>query len=143
MEQAIFEGWAVVELFGHTREIGHVKTEYFGGTAMLRVDVPERAASEIVTTEVQYVNGERVPAGAKLVRDAVPARSRLVGMGAVYSLHPCTEAAALMAIEKMSHQPLRLIDVPALAAPDGPDDDDRDDPYDLDDSDCPDSEDLF
>lgn len=113
-QQATFEGWAVVELFGHSREIGYVKTEYFGGTAMLRVDVPERAASEILTTEAQYLNGTRVPAGTKLVRDAVPARSRLIGMGAVYALNPCTESAALIAIERMTHQPLRLIDVPAL-----------------------------
>ena len=114
LRQATFEGWAVVELFGHSREIGYVKTEYFGGTAMLRVDVPERAASEITTTEAQYLNGTRVPAGTKLVRNAVPARSRLIGMAAVYSLNPCTESAALIAIERMVHQPLRLIDVPAL-----------------------------
>jgi hypothetical protein len=31
-QQATFEGWAVVELFGHSREIGYVKTEYFGRT---------------------------------------------------------------------------------------------------------------
>ncbi len=28
-----FEGWAVVELFGHSREAGYVTTDYFGSGA--------------------------------------------------------------------------------------------------------------
>jgi len=39
--QAKFEGWAVVEIMGHNREIGFVTTEYFGGPALFRVDQPE------------------------------------------------------------------------------------------------------
>ena len=38
---ATFEGWAIVELFGHGKEAGFVKTEYYGSCAMFRVDVPE------------------------------------------------------------------------------------------------------
>lgn len=29
-EQAKFEGWAIVEMMGHRREIGHVTTEAYG-----------------------------------------------------------------------------------------------------------------
>lgn len=30
-EQSKFNGWAVVEIMGHNREIGFVTTEYFDG----------------------------------------------------------------------------------------------------------------
>ncbi len=28
-ETSKFEGWAVVEMFGHSREVGYITTEYF------------------------------------------------------------------------------------------------------------------
>jgi hypothetical protein len=40
-EQAVFSGWAVVELMGHQSEIGFVKTQAFGQAVMFRIDTPE------------------------------------------------------------------------------------------------------
>jgi hypothetical protein len=39
--QAKFEGWAVVEMMGHQKEIGFVTTEYFGGAVIL-LDIPQQ-----------------------------------------------------------------------------------------------------
>lgn len=40
-QQAKFEGWAVVEIMGHQKEIGYVTTQYFGPAGLFRVDRPE------------------------------------------------------------------------------------------------------
>lgn len=72
--QNTFSGWAVIELFGHSTEVGMVTTEYFGTAAMWRVEVPA-------------VNGN-------------PPRTRFVGPGAVYALNPCTEEAARRLLER-------------------------------------------
>jgi hypothetical protein len=39
--QSKFEGYAVVEIFGHIKEVGFVTTEYFGAAALFRIDTPE------------------------------------------------------------------------------------------------------
>ena len=41
-----FEGWAIVELFGHQREIGYVTTRYFGtaGREIVILEVPAQKA---------------------------------------------------------------------------------------------------
>jgi hypothetical protein len=36
-----FNGWAIVEIMGHQKFAGYVHTQAVGGTAMVRVDVPE------------------------------------------------------------------------------------------------------
>lgn len=119
--QAKFEGWAVVELFGHQREIGFVTTEYFGGTALFRIDVPELAEREYTLERVEWIDGKLAPAGTVVKRSAVDGRSRLVGPGAVYALNPCSEAAARKAIESTVRRDLAIISLPEgkqLVAPD-------------------------
>lgn len=39
-KQATFEGWAVLEIFGHQRYAGYVTTQAFGQSVLFRVDVP-------------------------------------------------------------------------------------------------------
>ncbi len=130
--QTEFSGYAVVELFGHGREVGFVKSVYFGTACMFQVDIPALAEREYELTEPQYVGHVWMAKGTKVRRPAVSGRSRLVSPGAVYSLNPCTEEAALAALEATSARPLIAIDIPAalIAAsePDEPDDD-EDDPY--------------
>jgi hypothetical protein len=97
-----FEGWAVVELFGHQKEFGFVTTQYFGGSAMFQIDVPELAEREVTLRAPGYVESSWTPAGTVVKRSAVPARSRLVGPSAVYSLNPCEEAVVRRMIDESS-----------------------------------------
>ncbi len=137
-QQSTFTGYALLELMGHQREIGFVTTEYFGGAAMFRVDTPELPEREFTLTSPEYVGGEWMAAGTKVKRAASPARTRLVAPGALYALNPCTEEAALTALEKASARPLILIEAPPKALLEEPlhvtvpeDDEDDDEDYPL------------
>ena len=112
-EQAKFEGWAIVEMMGHQREIGFVTTQAFGQAVMFRIDTPELPEREFVLTTPEYVADAWTPSGAKVKRAASPARSRLVSPGALYAINPCTEETARTAIERTSQRPLILISSPA------------------------------
>ena len=116
-QQKSFEGWAVVELFGHAKEVGFVTTETYGQAVLFRVDTPELPEREYTLTEPEYTsNGDGTsrwtPIGAKVKRQASPAKSRLIGPGAVYSIIPCSEATARLAIESMIRRPLILLELP-------------------------------
>lgn len=115
-EQAVFEGWAVVELMGHQSEIGFVKTQAFGQAVMFRIDTPELPEREYTLTVPEYIAHSWTPAGAVVKRAASPARSRLVSPGALYAINPCTEEAARTAIERSSSRPLILVSVPPAKA---------------------------
>jgi hypothetical protein len=126
-QQAKFEGWAVVGLFGHQKEAGFVTTEYYGNAAMFRIDVPELPEREWVLERPQRGdNYELLPIGTKVKREAVAARSRLVGPGAVYDMTPCTEELVRRAIEQGLSRPLIVLEMPAkpqlTAGPDGEED---------------------
>ena len=123
-QQANFEGWAIIELMGHQREIGFVTTQAFGQAVLFRCDTPELPEREFELTTPEYAEIEGpharqwCPAGTKVKRKASPARSRLISPGALYAINPCTEEAARQAIEHASNRPLILIELPerALAA---------------------------
>ena len=65
-QQSTFTGWAMLELMGHQREIGYVTTEYFGGAALFRVDVPELPEREFSLTAPEYVGADWMAAGSKV-----------------------------------------------------------------------------
>ena len=109
---AAFEGWAVVEMFGHTREIGFVTTEVYGSAVLFRVDTPALPEREFVTERPDWSGERTIPAGAKVKREAVSAKTRLIGPGAVYSIIPCTEQTAMRAIEEAIRRPLILLELP-------------------------------
>ncbi len=97
-QQAVFEGWAIVEMMGHQREIGFVTTQAFGQAVMFRVDTPELVEREFTLTVPEWTENGDVrswtPEGAKVKR------------------------AARTAIEKSAQRPLILLEVPAgLALP--------------------------
>lgn len=119
-QQANFEGWAIVEMLGHQREIGYVTTQAFGQAVLFRVDTPELQEREFILPRPEYVtvDGGRqwCVAGSKVKRSGSPARSRLVSPSALYALNPCTEEAAREALEHASPRPLILIEAPARAA---------------------------
>jgi hypothetical protein len=114
-EQAKFEGWAIVELFGHAREAGHITTAYFGTAAMFRVDVPDLPEREVTLLRPEYIDQGKecvmCPAGSKIMRAAVPGRTRFVSPGAIYAMNPCDEAAVFKALESMVHRDVKIIEL--------------------------------
>jgi hypothetical protein len=113
--QAKFEGWAVVEMMGHQREIGFVTTEYFGGAALFRVDSPEIPEREYVLERPEHTRHEgryvTLPVGSTVKRTSIPAKSRLVSPAALYALNPCTEETARKAIEEMVPRALIVLHI--------------------------------
>jgi hypothetical protein len=111
-QQSKFEGWAIVELMGHQREIGYVTTEYYGAACLFRVDVPDLPEREFILTRPQWNDGDRLNIGTKVRRAAVAGRSRLLGVGSLYAVNPCTEEAARVAIEEGVARPLIVLELP-------------------------------
>lgn len=103
--QTSFEGWAIVELMGHQRIAGFVKEQQLAGGALVRVDVP--------------------------AVDDRPAFTKMFGVGAIYGLTPCTEAAATHAVRHFCARPISEWDLPsprALPAPEAENDHEDEDP---------------
>ncbi|HZR27901.1 MAG TPA: hypothetical protein VFA71_03905 [Terriglobales bacterium] len=110
--QAKFEGWAVVEMFGHQREIGYVTTEIFGSAVLFRIDTPELPEREFVLESPELIAHQWTPEGTRVKRTSSPARSKLVGPGAIYAITPCTKETALNALESSNRRPLIRLDIP-------------------------------
>lgn len=113
-----FNSWGIVEMFGHTKEVGFVSTQYFGPACLFQIDVPELPEREMVLEFSKYLNGTTyAPAGTKVKLAASPKRSRLIGPGSIYSITPCTEATAMAAIESLAqtHREMIILDIPAHA----------------------------
>jgi len=111
-QQAQFNGWARVEVMGHQTHIGYVRTEAYGNAVLFRVDTPELPEREYVLDEPAYVDSRWTPAGAKVQRSAVPGVSVLIGAGSIYRIVPCSEAAAMKAVETNGRAELKLVELP-------------------------------
>lgn len=116
-QQASFTGWCLLELFGHQQEVGYVTTQYYGDKAMFQVDIPELPEREFILKEPEFaaVEGGQswCPKGTKVKRSAVPARSRIINPGAIYTMNPCSEEAARLALERKVVRALILVEAPA------------------------------
>lgn len=90
-EAAKFEGWCIVELFGHHQIAGYVSEQTIGGCGFVRVDVPATSGVEAYT--------------------------KLYGEKAIYAIHPCTEAIAKQAAAQLGrHGAMLPVHVPDLSA---------------------------
>lgn len=112
--QAQFSGWAKVEVMGHQSHIGFVKTEAYGTAVLFRIDTPQLPERQYVLEEPAYTDGTWTPAGSTVLRAASEGCSVLVGSGSIYRIVPCTEAAALRAIESSVRSELKLISLPEV-----------------------------
>lgn len=112
-EQAKFDGWAVVEVFGHQQHIGYVTTQAFGQAVLFRVDTPALPDREYELERPQWTGAGQQPAGAKVKRPGTQARSVLLGAGSIYRITPCTESAAQLAIDRTTPRDLIAVDIPA------------------------------
>lgn len=129
-EQAQFNGWARVEVMGHQTHIGYVRTEAYGGTVLFRIDSPELPEREFILEEPAYADGKWTRQGAVVKRGAVEGISVLVGAASIYRIIPCTESAAIKAIENGVRSELKLISAPpelVLAAGHERDEEDEED----------------
>lgn len=139
IQQATFDGWAIVDILGHQRYVGYVTTEAYGQAVLFRIDVPRLEQRERITKRPGYAQDNRyLPVGTAIVEGAVEGYTKLVGSGSIYTITPCTRDVALKAVEDMQTRPLMEVRLPpesalppASAAPgesgDGPDDDEDDD----------------
>lgn len=113
-----FKGWAIVEMMGHRREVGFVTTESFGAAVLFRVDTPERPERDYVLEKPEHAQvaanmpHRYCPAGTKVRRRRTPARSVLVAPGSLYAMNPCSERAALAALETFQPRPLFILELP-------------------------------
>jgi hypothetical protein len=94
-----FEGWAVVEMFGHTKEVGFVTTQYYGTACLFQIDVPELPEREFTLQKPEYTtsdNGDMrwTPAGAKVRRSAVDPSIRLLHAPKTRRVEPSKNAYA-------------------------------------------------
>jgi len=110
-ETSKFEGWAVIEMFGHSREAGYVSTEYFGTGALFRVDVPELPEREVVLVRPEWINNQLAGKGSKILRSSVQGRTRFIGPGAVYAMNPCSQEAVTKVLEAMSSRDVKIVEL--------------------------------
>lgn len=128
--QSSFEGWAIVEVFGHQRYAGFVTTQAFGQAVLFRVDVPPLAEHERTAKHYEYVDGKSVPPGSIVKEDAVQGYTKYFGPSAIYAMTPCSQDAAEQAVASMQLRNVSIVSLPpdaVLALPSGDDADDADD----------------
>lgn len=78
--------WAIVEVMGHKRFAGFVTEQTFGVATLIRVDVPETEQA----ARNGYVNGRWGMCEPR----TTGAYSKLIGVGSIYCITPCTEEVA-------------------------------------------------
>lgn len=96
-----FDSWALVELFGHQRIVGHVTEQAIGGASFIRVDVPDANGATRFT--------------------------RMYGAAAIYAINPIDRGTAIQLAQRVDADPVKAYELPQIAAPemvDGPEEDD-------------------
>jgi len=107
MEQSEIQGlpemWAVIELFGHQRAAGKLSTQNIGAVALIRLDVPE-----VTRKERSYDWGTRAEVTHEVT---TPAHTRFFGVGAIYSINPCSEETARAELARIGNPPIVQMEV--------------------------------
>jgi hypothetical protein len=80
-----FETWAIVEVMGHKKLAGWVTEQTIAGAALVRVDVPDTPADE--RYGVSHAATEKY--------------TKLIGVGSIYMLTPCSEEIARRAAREI------------------------------------------
>jgi hypothetical protein len=118
-QQGQVETWALVEIFGHTKLAGFCKTEAFGTTVMLRVDVPDLPERKRERSGYRDADGNYSDTLQKFEETlpAEPGYTRYYGMGSIFSITPCTEATARAAVDKMRRMEPKVLHVGSVEEP--------------------------
>jgi hypothetical protein len=69
-----------------------------------------------VTERPGYTAGHYLPAGSTVTEGAVAGYTKLIGAGSIYAITPCTNEAALKAVEASQPRPLMSVALPPDAA---------------------------
>ena len=101
------ETWAIVEVFGHTKLAGFLRSVPLGSAVMLRIEVPE------VTYNERTGWGE----SATTVERTIPAFTKFYSPSAIFSITPTTEETARAAMKSWHVEPVSNLDIKALPAP--------------------------
>jgi len=101
--QGLPEMWAVVELFGHQTAAGKLSTQVLGAACLIRLDVPE-----ITRLVCRYGSG---PDDDRLQKVTTPAHTRFFGVGAIYSINPCSEETARAQLARIGNPPIVQMEV--------------------------------
>lgn len=119
MSTTSIETWAIVEIMGQNKAAGFVKTEAFGGTVMLRIDVPEVPERKRERTGYRDADGNYSNSLQKFEETlpAEPGHTEYVGMSSIFRLRPCTEETARAAVEAMRREKPKLLHVGPVAEP--------------------------
>jgi hypothetical protein len=112
LQQARFDGWAIVDVLGHQRYVGYVTTEAYGQAVLFRIDVPALDERQRVTERPGWIGDKYAPAGTTVKEGPVDGYTKLIGSGSIYAITPCTKDAALDAVEKMQPRPLMALTLP-------------------------------
>lgn len=115
LQQAKFDGWAVVEVMGHQTYVGYVTTEAYGAAVLFRIDVPALEERDRETKGPEWIADKYVPAGTKVREGAVAGYTKLIGAGSIYAITPCSKDAALKAVERAQPRPLIVVALPPEA----------------------------
>lgn len=86
--QEIIDTWALVELFGHNKIAGQVKTVSLLGAPFIRVDVPDIAEQKAYT--------------------------RFYNPKSVYSISPTTKEIATAMVAECRSEPVKIYDLPKM-----------------------------
>lgn len=108
-KQANYEGWAVLEIFGHQTYAGYVTTQTFGQAVLFRVDVPPLTERERLLKHYEYVDGKSVPPGSTVKEAAVQGYTKFFGPGAIYAMTPCAQDAAEKAVAAMQTRKVSVV----------------------------------
>lgn len=93
------ETWAILEIFGHSKFAGFVRTVPLGSYVMFRIDVPE----------VTYQSAERY--GGPLVDKKIPPFTKYFSPGSVFALTPCTKETAEAAMKSWRSEPINYFEL--------------------------------
>ncbi|MEN6333516.1 MAG: acetyltransferase [Phycisphaerales bacterium] len=92
----VFEGWAIVELFGHRKLAGYCKQQDMFGGSFLRLDVPAAEGAGFGPNNM--------------------AATQFYGASAIYCITPTTEAIARNVAPGRQPAPVTPWELPALPA---------------------------
>ena len=116
-KQGNFEGWCVVEIYGHTKEAGFGVIEFLGSACLLRIDTPEFPARQETLERPEWNGSRSLPIGTVIEREAIEGRTRYLGIGSIFSLNPCTEQVARAAVLAMRQRQIKVLSFPQQQLP--------------------------